>query len=162
MKEKNGEHPWGDSGQLLLLAVFLTVWIADSFVLHRTTSLTALFPLSIRLLILAIIVVAAVRLIQSGHRAVGHDGNSPVVITSGAFHYVRHPLYLGSMLFYLGLTVVTASFASVAWCVVIFFFYNFIARYEEKLLLKKFGERYRMYRERTGKWVPKLGCGSAA
>ena len=31
MKGKNGEHPFGDAGQLILLVLFLILWIADSF-----------------------------------------------------------------------------------------------------------------------------------
>jgi len=31
------------------------------------------------------------------------------VVSSGAFRHLRHPLYLGSVLFYLGLALATAS-----------------------------------------------------
>ena len=34
---REGEHPRGDLGQLIILAVFLTVWIADSFLFGITT-----------------------------------------------------------------------------------------------------------------------------
>jgi len=27
LKDKNGEHPFGDSGQLILLAIFLLIWV---------------------------------------------------------------------------------------------------------------------------------------
>ena len=36
-------------------------------------------------------------------------------------------------------------------------FHNYIASYEEKLLDAKFGQEYRKYKMRTGKWVPKIG-----
>ena len=39
MKEKNGEHPRGDAGQLILFGLFLVIWILDSFILHRSTFL---------------------------------------------------------------------------------------------------------------------------
>ena len=51
MKEKNGEHPLGDAGQLLLLALFLLIWIVDSFILHYSTFLAAQIPLNIRITI---------------------------------------------------------------------------------------------------------------
>ena len=41
MKEKNGEHPFGDAGQLILLGVFLVVWVGDSFFLRKTNFLSA-------------------------------------------------------------------------------------------------------------------------
>jgi protein-S-isoprenylcysteine O-methyltransferase Ste14 len=40
---------------------------------------------------------------------------------------------------------------------VIIFFHNFIANYEEKFLLQKYGEDCEMYRKRTGKGMPKIG-----
>ena len=30
VKDKNGEHPLGDAGQLVLLGVFLAVWVGGS------------------------------------------------------------------------------------------------------------------------------------
>ena len=45
---------------------------------------------------------------------------------------------------------------SLALLVGISLFYNFIAGYEEKLLEAKFGERYSIYKQKTGKWLPKI------
>jgi protein-S-isoprenylcysteine O-methyltransferase Ste14 len=41
----------------------------------------------------------------------------------------------------------------------IFIFHNYIASYEERLLEMKFGEEYRRYMRRTGKWAPRIGGG---
>ena len=79
------------------------------------------------------------------------------MVSTGAYQYVRHPLYLGSIMFYLGFAVSTASLFSLVLVVLIFIFYNFIASYEEKLLEDRFHEEYRNYRKRTGKWVPLIG-----
>jgi protein-S-isoprenylcysteine O-methyltransferase Ste14 len=132
MKEKNGEHPFGDAGQLIFLAFFLLVWVGDSFFLRKL----------------------------SGHVVVSHEHRPSDVVSTGAFRYVRHPLYLGCILFYLGLAVSTASLLSLSLLVIIFIFYNYIADYEEKLLVQRFGERYRIYKKSTGKWVPRIGPGS--
>jgi len=35
MKEKKGEHPFGDAGQLISLATFLIVWVTDSFFIRE-------------------------------------------------------------------------------------------------------------------------------
>ena len=154
MKSVKGEHPFGDAGQIILFALFLIVWILDSFILHQSTFLAQHIPLGIRLIILVLALVAAVYLINSGHRVVSGDQRPEEIISSGAFRYVRHPLYLGTMLAYLGLTVSTASLFCLALLVFIVLFYHYIAGYEEKLLEIKFGESYIAYQKQTGKWVP--------
>ena len=59
-------------------------------------------------------------------------------------------------MFYLGLAIVTGSLYSIAMLVMIFVFYDYMATYEEKLLELRFGEGYRNYKKRTGKWVPRF------
>lgn len=157
MKEKKGEHPLGDAGQLILLGVFLVVWLGDSFLLHKSTFLSDYLPLYLRLIILGLTLITAMFLFKSGHVVVSHEERANNVVATGAFRYVRHPLYLASILTYLGLTVSTVSLFSFALFVGIFVFHNYIASYEEKLLEVRFGEEYRKYKKRTGKWVPKIG-----
>ena len=157
MKEKNGEHPLGDAGQLILFSLFLVIWILDSFILQRSTFLADRIPLVIRLIFLGASLAVAFYLFKSGHFVVSGNQRGTEVVSTGAFRYVRHPLYLGSILVYLGLTVSTASLLCFGLLAVIVVFYNYIAGYEEKLLEVKFGEAYVAYRKNTGKWVPHLG-----
>lgn len=159
METRNGEHPLGDVGQLVLLAVFLVVWVADSFILGKSTFMSGYVPLYVRLAILALGVGTAGYLFRSGHVAVSHDRPPDGVVSTGAFRYVRHPLYLASILTYFGLAVSTASLLSLALLVVIFVFHDYIASYEEKLLEARFGEAYTRYRNRTGKWLPRIDRG---
>lgn len=157
MKEKNGEHPFGDAGQLILLALFLILWIGDSFFLRVSTFLSEAIPLSIRLVFLGLALATAAYLSMWGHDRICREERGTRVVSVGAFRYVRHPLYSACLLFYLGLTVSTASFFSLVFFVVIFVFYNYLASFEERLLEEKFGEEYRNYKRRTGKWVPRMG-----
>jgi protein-S-isoprenylcysteine O-methyltransferase Ste14 len=154
MSGKEGEHPWGDAGQLVLLGLFLVVWVGDSFVWRRTTFVASRAPLVVRLAVLALALGAATLLVRSGHRAAGHGGPTQGIISDGAFRYVRHPLYLGSVLFYVGLAASTASLAALALTTLIFVFYDRIAAWEEHWLEARHGEAYRAYRSRTGKWWP--------
>jgi protein-S-isoprenylcysteine O-methyltransferase Ste14 len=157
MKEKNGEHPYGDSGQLILLVIFLLIWLLDSFVMQISTFPSDYVPLYIRLILFGLILATAVYFIQSGHVVVNHEQRPEGVVSTGAFRYLRHPLYMGSMMFYLGLAVSTASLFSLMMVVLIFLFYNHIAGYEETMLEDRFPEAYRKYKKRTGKWMPKIG-----
>jgi protein-S-isoprenylcysteine O-methyltransferase Ste14 len=159
VKEKKGEHPWGDSGQLILIVLFLLVWAVDSFLLHLSTFMSEQIPLYFRLGFLVLLLVVAILLFRSTHFVTDKGQRPNNVIKTGAFRYVRHPLYLASMLVYLGLVVSTASLLSLAVFVGIFVFYDYIASYEEKFLKNEFGEEYTKYKRKTGKWVPKLRFG---
>jgi protein-S-isoprenylcysteine O-methyltransferase Ste14 len=153
---KNGEHPFGDAGQLILLGLFLFVWVGDSFFLRKSTFLSDYVPWYVRMIILGLSLVIALFLMKSGHIAARHEQRPVGVLSDGAFRYVRHPLYLGSILSYMGVAIATASLLSLILLVLIFVFYNYIADYEEKLLEERFGEEYKSYKKRTGRWVPKI------
>ena len=112
LEEKNGEHPFGDAGQLILLGLFLVVWVGDSFFLNLSTFLAGYIPLALRLGLLGLALAVAFYLVKSGHVVVSHEQPPTGVVTTGAFRYIRHPLYLGCLLFYLGLAVSTASLLS--------------------------------------------------
>ena len=151
------EHPYGDRGQIVLLFVFLVVWGLDSFVLGWTTMLAGAIPLAVRLGLAGLVLLMAVYFVQTGHRVIsdpsfGDNG----LVKNGAFARLRHPLYGGSILFYLGLVIFTMSLAAfVIWLAVVVF-YNVIAAYEERLLIKKYGDDYRAYQRKVPRWVPRL------
>ena len=133
-----GEHPCGDRGQVILLFVFLVLWGFDSFVLQWTTLPAAVVPVAVRLGLAGIILILAVYFVQAGHRVIsdpcfGDNG----LKKDGPFARLRHPLDGGSILIYLALVLSTLSLAAFAvWCVIAVF-YNVIAAYEERLLVKK-------------------------
>lgn len=156
VKEEEAEHPFGDIGQLILFVLFLVVWAGDSFFLRISTFLSNFMALNIRLIILGLALGAGACLLVLGHAAVRHERCPTHVVSTGVFQYVRHPLYLGCILFYLGPSLATASLFSLGLLVMIFLFYNYIATYEEKWLDERFGEDYRSYKKRTGKWMPRI------
>lgn len=156
LKEKKGEHPFGHAGQMISFAAFMAVWAADSFFGHWSTFLARFVPLGVRLALLALCLTASVALIRSA-AAVHHiEGPSDHVVTTGPFRLVRHPIYLAVMLVYKGLALATASLLALAVLSGIFFYYNYIAGYEERLLEARFGAAYKEYKSRTGKWVPTI------
>jgi protein-S-isoprenylcysteine O-methyltransferase Ste14 len=86
----------------------------------------------------------------------GEERKTPGVIRKGMFGRVRHPIYLGAILLYLGLLILRFSLAATLIWVVIIAFYHFIARHEEKLLLKKFGQEYANYMREVPMWIPRI------
>ncbi len=158
-----GEHPFGDTGQIILLLVYLAVWVLDSFVFKYSVFLGRYVPFPFRALVALLVLVAAILLANSGHRAVHHGHHTePRLIKDGAFAQVRHPLYLASLLFYLFLFCMTLSLISLGVFLGCFLFYDFIAAYEEKLLLKRFGQEYRDYKRQVPRWIPRFRAASPA
>ena len=81
---------------------------------------------------------------------------TPTVIRKGAYRYCRHPMYLSELILYFALLVMSLSVAAlVIWLVAIGFLY-FICRYEEKLLLERFGDEYRSYMQEVPMWLPRI------
>jgi len=155
MKDRKGEHPFGDAGQLILLLVFLAVWIVDSFVLHPSRTFRGEVFLVLRLAGFVLCCALAWWLLRSGSEAL-RDANRPAkVLATGAFRRVRHPLYLAELMVYIGLSLATLSWPGLILTVVIFFFLDYIARFEEKVMASKFGEEYEAYKARTGRWFPR-------
>ena len=152
-----GEHRWGDTGQLILLFLFLVIWIADSFIFHYSTFLLEVVPDYIRVAIAGLILLAGWYMARRGIKAVfGTTREKPEVISTGVFRIVRHPIYSGAILFYLGATVITMSIASAAFVLLIIGFYIAISKYEERILTEKFGNDYLEYKKKTGMLFPKL------
>lgn len=154
---RHGEHPHGDLGHIIILLGFLIIWILDSFVFKFSIFLTPYVPLYLRLIAAGLILVLAIYVVRSGHRAVSDEVlSSPRLLTDGAFARVRHPLYLAALLFYVFLIAITLSLISLLLFIGIFIFYNYIAAYEENFLEQKFGQDYRDYRKNVSKWIPHL------
>ncbi len=152
-----GEHKYGDAGQLILFFLFLGVWITDSFVFHYSTFLSEIVPDYIRMATAGPVLIAGWYLARRGMKKVfGSRREKPGVITTGVFRIVRHPIYTGAILFYLGSTLITLSIASAAFWLLITGFYIFICRYEERILTETFGNDYLEYKKKTGMLFPKL------
>lgn len=153
----SGEHPFGDLGQIIFLIIFLIIWIFDSFVFYFSTIFSKYIPIYVKLSIAGIVFLLAGYLARSGLNIVFKEvRDPPQVINKGVFGLVRHPIYLGALLLYVGFILTTLSIISFVLLIFIFLFYNYISSYEEKNLEKKFGKEYSEYLKRVPKWIPRL------
>ncbi len=153
----SGEYRWGDTIQLILLLFFLLIWILDSFVFHYSTFLKDVIPDFIRIPVASIVLFLAWILARRGMKAVfGTEREKPELISSGVFGVIRHPIYTGAILFYLGATLITLSLISAAFWLVIVAAYFLIARYEERILSNEFGQAFTDYKKRTGMLFPRF------
>ena len=91
-------------------------------------------------------------------RTTGGVGGTYLVI-SGAFSYVRNPLYLGNILLYLGIGIM--SMALFPWLQIVafgffYFQYRVIISQEEAYLEKTFGPDFEDYKKNVPRFIPRL------
>ncbi len=79
-----------------------------------------------------------------------------VLVTDGPYRHVRHPLYSYGFLFYLLLALVTALWWLLLLLAVAFGVLLWRTGREEANLIAQFGDEYRRYMARTGRFVPRL------
>ena len=76
------------------------------------------------------------------------------LISTGLYHYVRHPIYSGALLMVLGTAL---SFETLSACVgflIIVFAFLVKLRAEEKILTAHFSDKYLAYKEHTKALIP--------
>ena len=91
-------------------------------------------------------------------RTTGSVGGTFLII-SGPFAYVRNPLYVGNILIYLGLGIMSFALFPYLQIVAILFFllqYYLIVKEEEGYLREKFREDYKNYCEKVPPFFPRL------
>lgn len=91
-------------------------------------------------------------------RSTGGVGGTFLII-SGPFAYVRNPLYVGNILMYLGLGIMSfALFPYLQIGAIIFFLfqYYFIVKEEERFLREKFGEQYKDFCKHVPAFFPRF------
>ena len=76
------------------------------------------------------------------------------LITHGVYRFTRHPIYLGVIMVFIGLSVYASSlYGLLIMSALVPVFLNRI-RMEERMLTDEFGDAYRTYKEATSKLIP--------
>jgi len=76
--------------------------------------------------------------------------------TSGPYRWIRHPLYTFGTLAFLALGVIADSWFIVFLAILAFILLAIRTSKEEAHLIQKFGDEYREYMNRTGRYLPRL------
>jgi methanethiol S-methyltransferase len=107
-----------------------------------------IFPLSTSIIVIGILLVIF------GWKGI-HEAKGEIV-TTGIYAHVRHPQYLGFLLFTLGMNLEWMTFFTVLlWPVIVVLYYR-LAKSEEKDAEAEFGEEYREYKRRVPMFIPRI------
>jgi protein-S-isoprenylcysteine O-methyltransferase Ste14 len=96
------------------------------------------------------------------HRELGRQYSAELAIqkehalvTTGPYAKTRHPMYTVLNMFSLSMALTTSNLLVLLFAALVVVPFPWIARAEEEMLLETFGEDYREYMERTGRFFPR-------
>ena len=78
------------------------------------------------------------------------------LVTSGPYGWVRHPFYVTVLLLLLSASLITANWFIGLLSIFVCAFFVLRTPLEEQKLAERFGDDYRAYSQRTGRFLPRL------
>jgi protein-S-isoprenylcysteine O-methyltransferase Ste14 len=151
------EHPQCHMIQISMTVLFFASWMIDMWSSNNAgySTLISIIPSLAGWVLAAVSVSIGIYLVSKSHNVIFVSGRRGLV-SSGVYSWVRHPMYLGILLFLLGFLFIRTSIFSLAIWILFFLAYDMLATYEERNLVKKFGKRYKDYQKKVGKWFPRF------
>jgi protein-S-isoprenylcysteine O-methyltransferase Ste14 len=80
------------------------------------------------------------------------------LVLHGPYRWIRHPFYDSAALLTVAISVIAANWFLLMTGVVLFCLLVIRTRIEEANLVARFGDSYRTYMERTGRFLPRIGA----
>jgi len=122
------------------------------------------FGVAVMALGAALVAVAVVVLVRNFVRFVveGRGTPSPTLqterlVVGGDYRFVRNPMYLAVIAAILGQAMIFGSLALLLYALAVWaIMATFVRWYEEPVLLKRYGDEYRHYRQAVRAWLPRL------
>ena len=78
------------------------------------------------------------------------------LVTNGPYRWVRHPFYVTAALLMFSVTILTANWLIGASSMLVLALLAIRTPKEEQILIDTFGDDYRQYMARTGRFVPRI------
>ena len=122
-------------------------------------------PPALRWLGAALVAFLVIPFVVSAQRALGRNVSPTVMthedhelVTSGPYRWIRNPLYTAGGLVFTGLGLVAASWFLIAAAALAVTLVRLRLPTEEAELEARFGQEYRGYARRTGRFLPRWRC----
>ena len=119
-------------------------------------------PFIIRLCGVAIALIATA-LVFTTHRLLGAQYSAKqeiqknhALISEGIYNFIRHPMYTGFIMFSLAVSLISSNLLLIIFSILVALPFPWMARKEEDMLTEQFGDEYREYMARTGRFFPPI------
>jgi len=133
----------------LLVLLNIRIWFHEPFSLHQVVSW-------ILLILSAWAGLSGYFLLKRKGNSTGNFENTTILVKSGIYGLIRHPLYLSLFLLGSGVMMKDPGVPAIALGVINLIAVYFTARIEEKEMIAKFGDPYREYKKETKMFIPFL------
>lgn len=131
----------------ILVLLNARVWFVNPFSLLQIVSwLLLLFSIYS--------VIAGYLLLKREGKSSINFENTSVLVVSGIYRYIRHPLYLSVFLLGTGIMLKDAGTIQIILWIIILIAVPVTARIEENEMITKFGDEYRSYMKETKMFIP--------
>jgi protein-S-isoprenylcysteine O-methyltransferase Ste14 len=131
----------------ILVLLNISVWFRNPFSTFQIISWI--------LLILSIyVVIAGYLLLKRKGKPDANFENTSILVKSGIYGYIRHPLYLSVFLLGTGVMLKHPAPVQILLGVINLIAVYITARIEENEMITKFGEEYRIYMKETKMFIP--------
>jgi protein-S-isoprenylcysteine O-methyltransferase Ste14 len=159
-------HEFENSGNWLFkrrgwLPVFLVV--AGIVMMYLGNRQALIFDLRDEMIFLSVSMLGEIiRIVTVGYAARNTSGRNTAagqiaddLNTTGLYSIVRHPLYIGNFLMWLGpVLLLRSAWFAVVFILIYWLYYERIMFAEEQYLRKKFGEAYDKYSQKVSSFIP--------
>ena len=139
------------------VAAYIPYWILNPISFPKPTSWRWSQYLSVLLLLMgaSILLRSIWSFAHVGRGTLAPFDETQKLVVVGLYRFVRNPMYVGVVLILLAESWFFMSSDLVQYTVLFFVAANvMIIGYEEKRLRHKYGDEYRRYCERVGRWIP--------
>jgi protein-S-isoprenylcysteine O-methyltransferase Ste14 len=133
----------------ILLLLNYKVWFAAPFSIHQILSW-------LLLIFSAYIAIAGYFILKRRGKPDSNFENTSVLVKTGLYRYIRHPLYLSIFLLGTGIMLKQTGILQISFGIINLIAIFLTARIEEKEMIAKFGDEYRVYILETKMFIPFL------
>jgi protein-S-isoprenylcysteine O-methyltransferase Ste14 len=133
----------------ILVLLNFRLWFVTPFSVQQILSW-------ILLIFSAIIAIAGFMILKRKGKPDSNFENTSVLVKSGIYNYIRHPLYLSILLLGTGVLLKHTGVPQLGLAAVNLVAVYVTARIEEKEMISRFGDEYRKYMQETKMFIPFL------